>query len=269
MAAQKQLKPTITKHLAGHWYWADLQTPDLEGATSFYSALFDWDTQDMPTGDGIYRMAFKDGQPVAAMNEQLQQQRDAGIPPHWFNYLTTDDIDATTAKVAGLGGTVLEQPFDVMDAGRMAIVQDPTGATFALWQAGNHAGTTIMGGEHGTLSWFELRTTDAAKALEFYCGLFDFTVEANDMGSGITYHVLSAGGEQSCGVMQLVGDMIGMPTEWTTFFAVDDVDATIARAKELGATVQYEPHDIPDVGRFSVMSDPQGAALQLFTPLSR
>lgn len=249
----------IEQYLPGHWYWADLQTTDLDAATAFYTAIFGWETMDAPGGHGVYRLCSRDGMAMGALTPC---EPGSDMPPQWFNYVTVTDVDATTARVAELGGTVIRQPFDAMDAGRMSVVADPTGAAFALWQAINHPGVASQR-THGAPCWAELHTSDIAAARTFYEGLLGYDIQGFEMGPTMTYYVASAGGSQACGMMQHMDDTSDDSNRWDVYFAVDDVDATHATALTLGATEVFGPHDIPDVGRSSILRDPQGALLHL------
>ena len=159
--------PARTEHAPGTPSWVDLQTSDTAAAKSFYSALYGWEFEDLPVGndaDGnpaFYSMARKNGKDVAAVAGLPMP----GIPPHWNTYVTVSDVDATAAQVAGAGGTVIMDAFDVMDAGRMAVVADPTGAMINLWTPKNSIGAQLVN-EHGTLSWNELMSPDVAAARE-------------------------------------------------------------------------------------------------------
>ena len=125
-----------TKYTQGTFSWTDLNTTDQQAAKAFYSGVFGWETEDLPVGDGVsYTMASIGGKNVAAISPQPQQQRDAGVPPAWNSYITVENADQAAERAAELGATVHAQPFDVMDAGRMAVIQDPQGAWFLIWEA--------------------------------------------------------------------------------------------------------------------------------------
>jgi predicted enzyme related to lactoylglutathione lyase len=148
--------PQVTSHKQGTFCWVELATNDPNAAKSFYTKLFDWTINEIPLGDqGSYYMFQKEGRDAGAMYQQRKEEE--GIPPHWNNYIAVADIDASTAQAKSLGATILAGPFDVMDAGRMSMVQDPQGAVFALWQAKNSIGVEVNN-EPGTLCWNELYT---------------------------------------------------------------------------------------------------------------
>jgi hypothetical protein len=248
----------VTRYPPGTFSWVDLATTDAAAAKQFYCRLFGWEAHDEPAGpEGVYTMLKLAGRNVAALYEMNADMQAQGVPPHWLSYITVDDIAATTAKVAALGGTVLAEPFDVMEAGRMAVVQDSTGAMFALWQPGRHAGATLVN-MPGAFSWNELATPDAAKAIEFYKGLFGWEAQTSEMPSG-PYTTLSNQGRMNGGMLQMTEEWGDMPPSWSVYFGVDDCDAAVALAQELGATVAVPAFDIPPVGRMAVLQDPQGA----------
>lgn len=184
-----------------------------------------------------------------------------GQPPSWTTYVSTDDADATAAKVKEAGGTVFAEPFDVMDAGRMAVFADPTGAVFAVWQPNQHPGAQLVN-ETGTFGWNELSTRDPEAAKVFYGAVFGWRGETFDMGDGPDYVTWHIGDEEGSvgGMIDMRGDMPDeIPPHWMVYFSVDDTDGTIDQVKERGGSVAFGPTEIPNVGRFAVLSDPQGA----------
>lgn len=255
-----------TEYPEGTPSWVDLATTDPAGAAAFYGELFGWTRSEIPAGDGgTYSMLHKDGHVVAGMMEQEPRQREAGVPPNWTTYITVDDVDRSASRVADLGGTVHAEPFDVMDSGRMAVIQDPTGAFFGLWQAKGHIGAALVD-EPGAAIWHELNTRGAKLACEFYADLLDLDMSIQDMGEMGEYTTLLKGDAMVAGVMDMapgVPDFV--PPHWLVYFATDDVDATVTRAKELGGSVTADPMDIPGVGRFAVLDDPQGATFAVMT----
>ena len=182
-----------------------------------------------------------------------------GVPPHWTTYLASDDADATAAKIREAGGTLFMDPFDVFDAGRMTVAQDPTGAVFGVWQAGEHIGAELAN-EPGTLNWNECRTTDPETAAAFYERVFGYEIDVQSIGEGQEYRVIKVGGRGVGGIAELGPRLQGMPPHWSTVFTVADTDESVARAEELGGERLLDPVDIPEVGRFAVLRDPVGAA---------
>jgi len=265
---------TTTKHAPGTFCWPELATTNQEGAKKFYSSLFGWTSQDTPIGEGeTYTIFQLKGQPAAAVFTMMKDMQKQGVPPHWAAYISVNDADETAKKAETLGGKVIMQPFDVMQHGRMAVIQDPTGAVFSLWQAKEHNGVGIFN-EPNALVWTELLTPDPTKAETFYKSLIGWTSETMTMDdpkatqkSGTTTYTLfkRQGGENAAGMMKM--PMQGQaPPNWLTYFQVTDTDATVNKAKSLGANVFVPPTDIPNVGRFSVLADPSGAAFAVLQP---
>jgi hypothetical protein len=244
--------PERTEYAPGTPSWVDLQTTDQAAAKAFYGQLFGWTYEDAPVGDdAIYSIAQMRGHSVAAI-ASLGEHENAGIPPHWNSYVTVTDVDASTAQVVPAGGQVFAPPFDVMDAGRMAVVADPTGAVIALWQPKNMPGAGLVN-EAGAFGWNELLTPDVPKAAEFYRKIFGWTAHPVE---GMEYTEFRLNDESIAGAMN--PPMPGIPPVWTIYFNTDDTDATVAKATKLGGTVIAPAMDIPP-GRFAVLADPQGA----------
>lgn len=237
----------------------ELNTSDPAAAKKFYSGLFNWGPKDVPAGpDMVYTMLEIRGLEVAAMCGLQPEQKAHGVPPHWMTYIAVESADDAAAKAQKLGGTVLAPAFDVMDVGRMAIIKDPQGATFCVWQAKAHIGARLVG-EPGTFGWDELWTTDRKKAAEFYKGLFGWGAKEGDMGAMGVYTEWQNGGQSIGGMMEITPEMGPAPPNWLPYFMVDDCDATAEKAKASGGKLFVPPTDIPNVGRFSVIGDPQGA----------
>lgn len=250
-----------TQHTPGTFSWTDLNTTDQEAAKAFYGGLFGWQITDMPAGEGVmYSMAFMDGKPVAAISPQPQQQRDAGAPPAWNSYLTVQDIDATAQRAGELGATVHAGPFDVLQAGRMAVVQDPQGAWFLLWQPGQHLGAGLVNAP-GALVWNELGSPDPEASARFYGELLGWTTEPMQ-GSDMPYLVIkTAAGNSNGGIRPPMPP--GAPPFWLVYFATDDLDGALQKVSELGGRPFGGPVDI-GMARIAVAADPQGAVFALY-----
>jgi predicted enzyme related to lactoylglutathione lyase len=255
-----------TSHAPGTFSWVDLATTDAEGAKAFYSGLFGWEVEDMPVGDGsTYSMARKDGQYVAAMSKQRDEEAAMGIPPHWNVYVTVDDVDAAAAKASDAGGNVILPPFDVLEAGRMAVVQDPTGAFFMMWQPRDHIGAGLVNAP-GALVWNDLVTADPDAAKAFYAELFGWTYEdLPEAGAGGGYQAIRNGQSLNGGIRQAPPEQAAHPPYWSTTFACEDVDATLEQAAAAGGNVLMPGMDMGSVGRFGLVQDPQGAAFAVYT----
>jgi predicted enzyme related to lactoylglutathione lyase len=182
-----------------------------------------------------------------------------GVPPHWVSYVSVDNIDDVAEQAKLSGGTVLAGPMDVMGSGRMAMLQDPTGAVVALWQAGQHIGADICN-EPGALAWNELLTDDPERAIEFYASVFGWGHHTADMGD-FDYTAFLVDERSNAGMMKIREEWGEMPSNWSVYFAVDDCDASAENVRSLGGNVVVPPSDIPQVGRFAAVQDPQGAYL--------
>ena len=250
-----------TQYTPGTFSWVDLDTPDQAAAKTFYSGLFGWEFTDMPAGEGvIYSMAAKDGKWVGAISPQRVAQREAGVPPMWNNYVTVEDVDATTARAGELGATVQMQPFDVMEAGRMAVIQDPQGAFFLPWQPNQHIGAALVNAP-GALAWNELGTPDIDAAASFYGDLLGWTTNAMDLGEMPYLVIKTAAGTNNGGIRPPMPP--GTPPFWLAYFAVEEIDAAVAKVTELGGAVLQPATDI-GIAKIAVATDPQGAVFALY-----
>ena len=249
--------PNIDRHKEGSFSYADLQTSDLEAATKFYTGLFGWQTDDQPMsedGSEIYRMFTKDGRVVCAASKQPPQQAEAGVPPMWNTYFTVEDVDLKAKEAEAAGGTVHAPPFDVFDAGRMAVISDPAGAFFCLWQAKENIGSYVMF-EPNALTWPECGSTDPDKAKDFYTNLLGWTFEDQEMADGNMYTVFSVHGGFVAGLMKSPMPM----SYWSIYFAVDDCKGLTKKAVDSGAQLMMDAQHMPGVGVITVATDPQGA----------
>ncbi|MBA3262577.1 MAG: VOC family protein [Thermoleophilaceae bacterium] len=246
-----------TSHPPGTFSWTDLSTTDPDGARAFYSGLFGWDTADTPLpGGGVYTMLVKGGRYVAA----LSAARD-GHPPAWNSYVTVESADAAAASAAEHGGTLAMEPFDVMDAGRMALVQDPTGAFFAVWEPRDSIGAQLVN-EPGTLTINQLNSSEPARAQEFYEGVFGWRFESLPE-SDQRYWGIYNGDRLNAGMTELQPDA-GAPSHWLVYFGCESVNDDAGRIADLGGQVVVPPLPIP-AGRILVAQDPQGAFFALFS----
>jgi len=256
--------------------WVDTWQPDADAAVAFYTELFGWEAEDtMPPGvAGKHYMCRLRGRDVAAV-----ASRPEGAPPvtAWTTYIWVEDADQTVAKVTGAGGSVLKEPFESLDGGRIAIVADPSGSAFGVWQPGTHKGAQLVN-EPGAWSMSALVTNDAADANRFYTEVFGWGTEGFDMGDAeMTMWTVSGyvGGEPHQPVPRDVvaatlppsADGDAPPPHWSVDFWIADVDAAAAKIPELGGQVLAEPYDIPGTGlRQAAFADPQGATFSLTQP---
>jgi hypothetical protein len=245
----------MKKHEPGMFCWVELATKDGAAAKNFYTSLFRWGANDIPIEGGNYTMLEKNGKDAGALYEMGPQQK--GTPPRWNSYVSVTNADETAKKAKELGGKVLMEPFDVMDQGRMANIQDPAGASFAIWEPKNHAGAGVVN-EPGSFCWNELYTTDPKRVGDFYSALFGWSREPMQTPTG-EYTIFKKGDAQAAGMMKIPREMGPVPPHWLVYFAVDDSDRTAEKAKGMGGNVMVPPTDIPNIGRFSILADPQGA----------
>lgn len=249
---------TQMEHAPGSFCWIELATTDGPGAKKFYSELFGWTTEDSPIGpDMVYTMLRLDGKDVGALYQKGEMMKD--VPTHWASYISVASADEIAAKAKSLGGAVTKEPFDVFDVGRMAVITDPTGATFCIWQPNKHKGVGVKG-EPGSLTWNELLTTDTARASDFYAKLFGWVDKTH---GPMQYTEFMNGDTHAGGMMQIQPHMGPIPSNWGIYFAVDDCDATFQKATSLGAKACVPPMEIENVGRFATISDPQGAVFSI------
>lgn len=248
----------------GTFCWVDLATTDTRAAESFYTKLFGWTAQAVPVDETVvYTMLLKEGVSAAGMTAMEPQAVAQGIPPHWNTYIATDDADAIVEEAQALGATILLEPFDVMDAGRMAVIRDPEGAVFCLWQAAEDGGATLKD-EPGSFCWNELYVHDTERAVTFYEALFGWTHTTNPGALGQPYVQFKQGDEMVAGMMQIRPEWgENVPPAWGIYFAVENCDVTLAKATTLGGRSMMEPMEIEQVGRFGTIADPQGAVFMI------
>jgi uncharacterized protein len=252
----------MVQYKPGTFCWVELGTTDSEAAKTFYTQLFGWDYVDNPMGpDMVYTMLKLNGKDVGALYKLMSEQLSQGVPSHWLSYVSVASADETAEKAKAAGATLLKEPFDVFTVGRMAVVQDPTGAVFAVWQAGTSAGAGIYNVPN-SFCWNELMTTDTARDGEFYSTVFGWGRDKQNFGA-LEYTMFSNGDRQAGGMLQITPEMGPIPPNWLVYFAVDDCDAKVNKATQLGATVMKPADDIPGVGRFAVLGDPQGAVFAI------
>jgi predicted enzyme related to lactoylglutathione lyase len=253
---------TVTQHAPGTFCWFELGTTDDAAARAFYSALFGWEVQLNPMGkEGEYTRFTVGGSDVGGGYRLMPDLLQAGVPPHWLPYVSVENCDATAARARELGGKVLSDPLDVFDLGRMAVIGDPYGATFALWQPLKHTGVGRVG-EPNTPCWTELATRDTAGSEKFYTALLGWGAAPQPMGP-VDYTMFTKSDGAAGGMMAMDERWGDVPPHWMTYFAVDNCDARARRLTELGGKILYGPFDAPPVGRMAVVQDPQGAVFSI------
>jgi predicted enzyme related to lactoylglutathione lyase len=253
-----------TRYKPGAPCWIDLGTPDQDGAGRFYGSLFGWDLhEDENTEEtGGYRTAQIDGRAVGGVMKLMQE----GQPPAWLTYIASDDADATVAAARDAGGSVLVEPMTVLDYGTMAVVADPTGAAFGVWQGGTNVGFGVVK-EAGSINWIELNTRDTEAAKSFYGSVFGWSFEDAEFEETGTYTAISLGEDAFGGVIDITDRVPAeVPAHWLVYFTVDDVEATVAKANDGGGEAVFGPTEIAQVGTLAVLKDPYGAVFAVIRP---
>ncbi|MGC2660052.1 MAG: VOC family protein [Bryobacteraceae bacterium] len=252
----------VDSHAAGDFCWFELGTTDQAGAKKFYGSVLGWTADDSPMGPNeVYTMFNLNGRNVGgcyALNADMLARH---VPPHWMLYVAVKDAEKTVEAVSPAGGTVVSAPFDVMDFGRMAVLQDPMGAFFAIWEAKTHHGVGIKD-VPGTVCWADLVTPEPNRCAEFYRDVFGWKVEPGKDGTG--YLHIKNGSNFIGGIPPAVPSKPNAPPHWMVYFAVADSDASTAQAEQAGASVYMPPMTVEGVGRWSIIADPQGAVSALF-----
>ena len=248
----------------GTFCWVELGTTNAEAAKNFYRELFGWDYQDGSGGPNtIYTMIKLNGKDVGGLYQLSSDMLAQGVPPHWLSYVSVANADDATAQAVSAGGTTLNGPFDVSTAGRMSVLQDSTGAVFAVWQPKTHSGAGVQR-EFGAFCWNELGTTDTQKAADFYSTLFGWGTEK--FPGPVEYTIFKNGDQGVAGMYQITPDMGPIPPHWLTYFAVSDCDDAVEKATKLGGSIMKPAEDIPEVGRFAILRDPASAVFAVLKP---
>jgi uncharacterized protein len=271
--------PERDGYIPGVPCWVDTSQPDPQAALDFYTGLFGWEFESVMPSDspGEYFVARLRGGDVAAVGSIPE-----GVPPMamWNTYVWVESADDAAARVADAGGSVVMEPFDITGFGRMAVLSDPEGAVFSVWQAKEHRGARIVN-EHGALNFNGLNTRDVESAKSFYGSVFGWTTLALDAGEmwtqpgygdhleraspGLREQIRQMGGpvgfeDVVASINPMPDDQTDTPPHWSVTFGVDDAEAIAAKATELGGRVIVPPLDVP-WSRLTVISDPQGAFL--------
>jgi len=253
----------IETHAPGSFCWFELATTDQNAAKKFYTSLFGWAVDDSPIGpDDFYSMFKLDGRNTGAAYTMRKEQRAQGVPPNWMLYISVADADQAVSKAAQLGATVLAPAFDVLDVGRMAVIQDPTGAIFSVWQPRKHQGVTI-GGVDNTVCWADLSTTDPERASNFYSALFGWEMMKDPKDSSGYIHIKN-GEDFVGGIPPAEHRNPQAPPHWILYFQVASTEAATQKATQLGGKVLMPPRMMENVGTWSIIADPQGAVFSLF-----
>lgn len=249
-----------SRYEPGTFCWVGLATSDPAAAERFYTSLFGWEAEELSAGEaGAFTMLRRAGDDVALLYRQQPEARAAGAPPHWTSYISVDDADGTAAQAGELGGAaVFREPFDVLDAGRVAAIRDPTGAIVSLWQPRSRIGATLVN-DIGALCWNELATTDVARAKTFFAELFGWQYESDESGSAS----ITNRGQLNGGIREQTARERGIPPSWLPYFTVENTEDALRHAERVGGRT-IVPATESHTGQFAVIADPQQAAFAVF-----
>ena len=244
----------------GTFVWHEQVSSDPEKAKGFYTQLFGWGTEVFGPGEIDYTMISSGGRTHGGFSTAME----GAPPPHWLGHIRVDDVDETVEKAKAAGGKLAAGPFDMEDVGKMAIVGDPQGAYIGVYQPHGDGGDA-----EGVFVWDELGSQDVDGSQRFYEEVFGWTTQdmGEDFGGYRVFDRPGGTGQGHAGLMKLQDAAI--PPMWTPYVGVDDVDSCCAKATELGAKVIVEPMDVPTVGRFAILGDPQGAVFGIIKPEPR
>jgi predicted enzyme related to lactoylglutathione lyase len=251
-----------TPHLPGKFIWFEYVSNDIGKARAFYEPLFGWHVESMPMGQQSYSMILNGNEGIGGL-----VAGEPGKPAHWLSHLSVADVDKSSKAALANGARQLMAPTDFAPVGRGALIADPTGAAVSLWHSANGDRPDAEQLPPGDFCWNELWTRDAKKALAFYEKTFGHTHDAMDMGEQGTYWILKSQDKGRAGLFEATDPKI--PPMWVPYVNVSDCDAIAAKAAKLGANVFMQPADIPGIGRFAVMFDPQSAPIAIIKPMPR
>ena len=245
---------TTTATAVGKFVWHEQVSSDPGQAKDFYTELFGWGTELFKAGEMDYPMINSGGQNHGGFGTA----QEGAPPPHWLSHVQVDDVDETVEKAKSAGGSLAAGPFDMGEVGRMAIIKDPQGAFVSAYQP-----TAEGAVAEGVFVWDELGTTDVEGAEKFYGEVFGWTTK--DMGPDFGGYKIFQVGETGIGGVMALQDPT-WPATWIPYVGVEDADATVAKALELGASTIVEGMDVPTIGRIAVIKDPQGAVFGIIRP---
>lgn len=246
---------TVSSYPAGTFCWVDFVSKDMPVSKAFYEKLFNWTSEDMPTGDNFpdYTMFYLEGEDTAGGSPLW----DKNMFPAWFSYISVDNLDEVVQKAKQLGAQVVAEPMDVLESGRMASIIDPTGAMISFWQPKKHIGARVVN-KPGAFCWNELYTKDIAKAKQFYGDLFGWTFNADESG----YVTIKNGGRSNGGMFAITEEMGNMPPFWAVYFSVENIEKMVERTEQLGGKLHMPVREV-GVGKIAMVSDPTGLAFMM------
>ena len=249
----------------GEFVWHDLATSDMDGAINFYTNTIGWSQVAMEGSPTPYTMFNVGEEAVGGVMTMPEQMKEMGAPPSWTPCMATEDADATIAQVKELGGKLLNGP-NPAPGGVFAVLQDPQGAVFEIYQAEDKNGEAEFNGKKsaGQFSWYDLNTTDWEAARDFYSKVFGWSESSTMDSPGGTYWMMKgAAGDRTLGGMSNMAKQMNLPAHWLCYVTVEDLDAALETAKSEGAKVMNGPMEVPGGDRIAHLMDPQGAAFAL------
>jgi len=254
----------------GRNVWFELLSNDVEGSTSFYTEVLGWKARSWEDADPNmpYTMFVLGESPIGGLMQIPEDAQKMGAPPQWLAYTSVDDVDAVAQRTKKLGGSIHRAPFDIPKVGRLAILADPQGATFAVCKTETEMETPPEG--PGVFSWAELNTTDWESAWKFYKDLFGWQEKSKmDMGPGGTYFMFQHADASTKGGMSNMAKQMNLPPHWLYYVTVEDIDETIRRIDQNGGKVMNGPMDIPGNDVIAQCEDPQGALFAIYAKKKR
>jgi predicted enzyme related to lactoylglutathione lyase len=250
--------------------WIASVHADPEQAVDFYTRLFGWEAANTmpPNAPGRYYVCTLRGRDVAAIG--TRRGGEAPSVAAWGTYIWVESADDAVRKVVDAGGSLLVEPFDLLDAGRLGVVADPAGAVFSVWQPWAHRGAQVVN-EPGAWSMSVLNSPDTERAKEFYGAVFGWEPEAMDETVTMWRLPGFVGGEPQqpvprdvVAVLIPLTDPDTVTPHWNVDFWVGDLDATVEAAPRLGGTVVVPPYEVPGTPlRQAVLADPQSASFSV------
>jgi hypothetical protein len=245
---------TAKHYTHGKFIWRDLSMTDVEGSTAFYTALFGWKTEDMQFGDITYRVVKVNDRGIGGIMKPMQP----GTPPFWMGHVSCESVDAAATATETAGGKVLVEPVD-MQVGRYALAQDPQGAIIGFYHSNDGDPRAEGPPPTGAFCWDSLHTTDLDAAARFYHAVLGWERKP---GSGTDVFAIGEGMENMTASLHQTTE--GAPPHWLNYVMVEDLAATRQHATKLGGKVLVEEVPVPDIGKFTVLQDPQGAFIAAF-----
>lgn len=246
----------------GDFCWAELYANNIDKSLQFYTDLFNWNIESLPVGQDIsYKLIKINDNAVAGGIRINEAMKKGGVPPHWNSFVLVEDIHESVALAKKLGGAIMRDAFDIPNKGKMAVIVDPTGASFSLWEplmSDKDNQQSVSKSTSGNIGWNELITNDLDRANQFYCDLFKWTPKRKEFLPNETYITFMNKESPVAGMLKPVTHRNNPGPRWSLYFTTNDLDDCINKAKKLGGHLCYDPVSFPDIGRFTTIRDPDG-----------